>query len=55
MKERTLDVAEIFELTTAHIGHCNNIEQLEYIVMYTKARIKALKARETKKKPQKAR
>jgi hypothetical protein len=37
--------AELFELTTRHIGHCDDLEQLQYIIQYTQARIDALEGR----------
>lgn len=40
--ERSLTTEELFGLTTKLIGHCDDKEQLKYIINYTKLRLKAL-------------
>lgn len=48
--ERSLTTDEIFDLTTKYLGHCNDEEQLLYIIRYAEARIAALKNRTEKNK-----
>ena len=45
MKERPLTTQEIFDLTTRLIGHCDDSDQLRYIVRYTRSRLSALSKR----------
>lgn len=45
-KERSLTTKELFDLTTLLIGHCNDEEQLLYIIAYTKRRLRAVSSRD---------
>jgi hypothetical protein len=48
MREKKLTSSELFELTTGPIGHCNNIEQLEFIIRFSEKRIEHLRRRQEK-------
>lgn len=49
MKVKKLTVDELFDLTTGIIGHCNNVDQLKYIIKFTEARIRELERQALKK------
>jgi hypothetical protein len=50
MEEKAFSTEELYDLTAAKLGHCNDVEQLEFVIRYIQYRIGELKRRSEKEK-----